>query len=291
VKARPLAPPLLAALAFLPACAPPPPLPPPAGEGPRLTLRVVDHLAWPFRLSRLVVAADGAVVYRRAFLDDRAPPAQDTALAVAPGEHTVQILAETRVQVTPAGPECGMTLRLARSFVAAEGAPVALTADLHVRDRQRPFAEQLRARLEVRGASPDPWLGGHGRSADDARCAALPAPDAAMCRVEGNVAAAQRERDLIKLFCNQDKLDQMRALARVRDEAKARLAGEQTIEPEREARRARRAEARIVALGAEADQCVGEDLAYLPATSVVADEACFAANAPDREPDRPYGGL
>jgi len=256
---------------------------------PRLTIRVLDHLVWPFRLSRVAVAADGTVLQRRSFVTDRAPLDAIT-LPVVPGEHTVQFIAETRVQVTPAGPDCAVTLRTACSFVAGESAPVELEADLYLRDRERPFDEQLRVRTEVRGALPDPWIA--RAPADEARCAALAPLERAICRVEANLAVARRGRDIIRLVCNQAKLEQMVALGRLRDEARARLAGQTDggVDPAREADRVRVAEQRATALGFEADRCVGEELAFSAAVVVAADDACFAAGAPDREPDRPFGG-
>jgi len=296
-----------------------------AGAG-EATIRVLDHVGWPFRLSKVIVVLDGAVMRH-----DRYAPGQDApaTLAVstdlAPGEHTVQLLAETQVALTASGPECAVTLRTSTSFAARAGSPAEITADLYLRGAELRFQDRLDVRTRVRG----PLLEGrraHGLpDAEEARCAAMAAPEAAVCRVEAAVAEAVRQRDVIKVLCNRDKLDQMRVLARMRDEARARADAAPpartpiTISPDdapdapprdpdgagsrlragdggperwadelEQRERVEVLEQRIVALAREAEQCVGEDIASWPSTSVTADEACFAHRAPEVDPDRPF---
>lgn len=162
------------------------------------------------------------------------------------------------------------------------------------------------AQPEARGPATVevPRAAGGGAPAEEARCQAMAPPEAAVCRVESAVAEAVRRRDVARVLCNRDKLDQMRVLARMRDEARARAeaaapalrkpisippdgappdadrnagAGSAHLWAEELEQRERVAvlEQRIVALGQEAEQCAGEEVASWPSTTVTADEACF----------------
>ena len=49
---------------------------PVAAAPARFTVRVLNHLAWPYRLRRVVVVSDGALVYDMRIAKDREPPAE-----------------------------------------------------------------------------------------------------------------------------------------------------------------------------------------------------------------------
>jgi hypothetical protein len=285
----------------------------PAGvEVSPATIRVLDHVGFPFRLSRLLVVVDGAVLHREDFAEGARPPAAVRAsFDAAPGDHVVQILAATRVLLTAGGPECTATLRSSTAFVTDPGVPAELTADLYLRDATHRFEERLDVRISRRGVRPEPWMGRALPAAEEARCAQLRAPDRAVCRVAVAVTEARRQKDLVKLLCNQDKLDAMRVLARLRDEAQAGLTAAASAPrpaaprrplapvwneapPEAEAAaapppdltelrdRVLVLERQLEALGREADQCVGEELACFSGPQVTVDE-CFAAGTPEAD--------
>ncbi|MFT3768730.1 MAG: hypothetical protein QM820_25065 [Minicystis sp.] len=298
--------------------------PAPAAGAPAATFRVLNHLAWPFRLARVSIGADGAVVKHQVFgAEGEVPATIAVTIPVAPGEHVFQLLAAARVKLTAAGPECTATLRSTTPFVADEGEPAEVSADLYLRDATRSFEERLDVRTRLHGARSDPWIGRRLPAADEARCRALRAPERAVCRVEALIAAATRERDVIKLVCNRDKLDQMRVLARMRDEAREHAEAARSTSGSRAPRRSPPIlwmdvpqeiegagpmldeaeyqdrvivlERQIEALGREAEQCIGEDLAYHGGPTVTVDE-CFATGAPEidfdlRDPRMPDFGL
>jgi hypothetical protein len=299
---------------------------PPARAGragaPEATIRVLDHLGFPYRLSKVIVALDGAVMKNEKFAPDRRAPATiAVSTELAPGEHTLHFLAETQVALTASGPECAVTLRSYTRFAAEAGNPAEITADLYLRGAERRFGDRLDVHTRVREPRLEGWIAERPKAAEEARCQAMAAAEAAVCRVEGTVAEATRQHDVIKVLCNRDKLDQMRVLARMRDEARARaevatpalrrpLAVSTDDQPPRDPdgsgprrrpglegpdrwadeieqrQRIEVLEQRIVALGREAEQCVAEDPAYGPSTTVTADETCFA-RLPEIDADEP----
>jgi hypothetical protein len=302
---------LLGSIAAL-GCAPPAPPEPPVTQplaSPAATVRVLNHLAWPFRLARIVVVADGVVVRDQRFPRGAAPSSITASVPAAPGRHVVQMLAETQVSLTAGGPECAATLRSATPWVAGER-PAEIGADLYLRPPPRAFADRLDVQIDVRGATRDAWPTQRLPRADEARCRLLRAPDRAICRVEAMVAEATRRRDVIEVVCNRDKLDQMRVLSRLRDEAAAQVSAAAlegpsaaprrsppivwtelppAIEPRVDAAELRDRvlvlERAIEALEREADQCIGEEPIVHGGATVTIDDACFEKALPPLDLD------
>jgi hypothetical protein len=136
--------------------APPTPLDPYEPVGPaHLTVRVVNHLTWPYRLRRVVVVADGYRVAEVRVPRGREPPGEVSALVrCTPGEHTLQMLMNTDVPMTPEGPACKLELRAVRVVAVAEGKPAEIEADLHLRGLTHDFADRLSLSYRTRGTLP-----------------------------------------------------------------------------------------------------------------------------------------
>ncbi|APR80596.1 Hypothetical protein A7982_05943 [Minicystis rosea] len=275
------------------------------------TFRVLNHLGWPFRLARVQMVADGTEI-RHAVAADRELPATIAAsVTVAPGPHVFHLVASARVKLTAIGPACTVTLRSAIPFVAEATKPADITADLYLRDATRRFEERLDLRTRLSGVGSDTGSSARLPAADEARCGSLRAPERVMCRVEAMVAEAVRARDVVKVLCYRDKLDPMRVIARMRDEAWAQAEALRASDGERHAPRrsptfiwnevpAAPTEARldeaeyrdrvlvldrqIEILGREADQCIGEDLGDPIGPRVTVDD-CFATGAPEIDPE------
>src|SRR5262245_31982683 len=65
---------------------------------PGATLRIQNHLEFPYRLEKLVVAVDGTLVHKRVYEHaDDAPPEIVASVAGVPGAHFVQMLAVVQV--------------------------------------------------------------------------------------------------------------------------------------------------------------------------------------------------
>lgn len=250
---------------------PSPEAPPPAPAETRSTLRLQNHLTFPYRLERLLVAMDGAVLRNRTYAPDEEPEEIALPIEGAPGSHFMQMLAVVQVAQTALGPECGLEVRRSEPFVLSESRSTTLSADLHLRGVQQPFEDRVALEVTVSPPATD------HRWPDDPRCRELAGAEQSICHVEANIAQAKRDRDVIKVICHKDKLDRMTALARARDEVPADL-DEHGLRA-----RARLIDAQITSLEREADQCGGGPPIFLGGTQVTA-RSCAAALPDTPEP-------
>jgi hypothetical protein len=94
-------------------------------------------------------------------------------------------------------------------------------------------------------------------------------------RVEGQVEQAQKQKDVIRINCLQDKLVQARANLNVMDQAIVGLQDSLQRRDEgqsiHEYTRITIVQQKVQVLATEADQCVGEDLSFVGATRVDVD--------------------
>src|ERR1041384_4823342 len=99
---------------------------------------------------------------------------------------------------------------------------------------------------------------------------------------------AKREKDLIRLPCVTDKVVQVRVNISIAEQAMAALqeAGTRADEgePTQEATRLTIVNQKVTVLGAEAENCIGEDLSFVGATKV---DVEVDPNIPQTHPTQP----
>ena len=195
----------------------------------------------PFGLRRARLAVDGAIVYQRVFEDDA--PASILALraALAPGEHYLQTELDVVVDCGIAGAlRAAYTIRSVRLFEVArsDGSGGSLTLDLHTRGLMRDFGQRLELGYRTSGSLQErPIESLPGRYRYPERCPNLAPVERAFCRAEAHVVDARSERDVVRLLCTTEKIRDMRGVQG--DDAK------------------------IIELGKEADECVGQLAAHV----------------------------
>jgi hypothetical protein len=251
----------LAALAIVASagCANRAPASPAAAPSPgTLRLWVRERVGWPIRLEGVHLTLDGERV-------DAGP-----APSVVAGVHTLVARVQLRWPCALGG-ESGRA-----SMTEAYALQIGLRgADLEVEVVTRGSAAnapETRPELHARAsgdAELTEWHSGAALEAEAARrsCARVAEPDAAVCRVRVAVEGAKARRDVVDHLCKQDKLAQLEAYAKILKDSQARSPhGPFDDARERVARQ------RIVEVEAEAWQCLGEELVYLPRVSV--EHAC-----------------
>jgi hypothetical protein len=238
------------------------PAEPPAVEAGTTTVLLANRVDPPFRLERVVLDVDGQRMPLSTVPPAGAEPATLARLRLAPGEHTLQVLASA------AGPGGGdgatiATLRTAQSFQIGE-APARVSVRLSMASasasagasagagngapRDEAGARQLDVAFQMHGGELATPVGQLGAAGDD-RCKRLEPARRAVCRAETFVARARERRDLAVLGCSLDALATMRTLAAALEDA--RRAGD----PAPDAEVIRSAEDRLVVLAHEIEKC------------------------------------
>jgi hypothetical protein len=103
---------------------------------------------------------------------------------------------------------------------------------------------------------------------------------------------AKKDKDMVKLNCVNDKLTQLRGHLTVTDQAMSSLAGDvaRSDDPARqhEFTRITILYQKVVTLGTEAEQCIGEDVSYVGATTVDVEIDPSIPQTDPTEPPPPY---
>ncbi|MBW2276503.1 MAG: hypothetical protein JRF63_03360 [Deltaproteobacteria bacterium] len=175
----------------------------------QVRLGIDDRLSWPYRLERVLVVLDGEPVLR---LDDGANP--DRAAVEIPLVAGVHTIAVQLVAALPSGSrdeECLVRLRTAHSFGAGHE-PMSILLVPFLGAQTAGFAERLELEIRFAGTLPIVEVE-HVPPPGDAECADRPVIEQRICLAETRVAEARRQRDVIALACQVDKLEQMRDLA------------------------------------------------------------------------------
>lgn len=222
-----------AALALgLASCGAPPREPPPARSQPgTLAVRFEEDLRWPVRLASIHFSADGA------------PVKLDQAFAAAPGRHLAEVRAEVRWSCTAAGDEAVATVSDVLPIHLGPGGAEVRWALVGVGNNFDHPEQRFRVVRSVAGdARVADVRAPNDKGAAFARCGPAPTVQGAACRVGVMAESARARKDVVDLLCKTEKLGALWALARETD-------------PSVHERAAR--------LEAEADQCVGEDVAYV----------------------------
>jgi hypothetical protein len=259
----------LTALALAGCATPSPRALPSAPAAGTLRLSVRDRVGWPLQLADLNVAIDG-----RSLAGAASP-------SIVAGVHTLVARARLRWPCALAGESATASITSAYALrVGLAGADL----EVEVATRGSPsIAPEARPELRLRvssDAAVSEWRSSAAFEAEAARvaCARVAEGDAAICRVRVAAGGAETRRDVVDDLCKRDKLAQLEAYANILKESQAR-----TPHGPFDDARERIARQRMLELEAEAWQCVGEELAFVPRVSV--EHAC-AGELPDpwREP-------
>jgi hypothetical protein len=197
-------------------------------------LVIEDHLSPPFELRRVRLSLDGQVVYGRIFEGDAPQRILAQRAPLPPGEHHAEIEVDVIATCNVAGAlRAAYTVHAARALDVAAGQAGSLTWDIHARSTVRDFGERLELTTSADGALH--WRRDEAvphRYRNPERCPEMTPTARAFCRAEADVAEARQERDVVRLLCANEKLREMRALP-----------------PD---------DPKIVELGMQADDCVGQ---------------------------------
>jgi hypothetical protein len=232
---------------------------PPTSSG-AASLRFDDHLAFGLRLDSLAVRVDGRPVYRGTDAVHVPVPKELGTVALLPGVHEVSVVARVSMACgLLEEPRTAVTLRFANNFRLGQ-APAWIRVDLVAR---APIAKPTElAAVEFHGQGVALGL----KETPDASqpvhptCAGLEPVAIATCDVEASLAEARATRDEQALSCSSARLEEIRRMRDVLDEATDVTGGDRTTnELAMHAQlRARYAEVRIGQLAAETRRCMGD---------------------------------
>jgi hypothetical protein len=167
-------------------------------------------------------------------------------IGVAAGEHTIGVRVELLLDCD------AILIRGAQGFVT-NGASAAMEIEVVDRGDGEPLEQRFDLRWTAYGGAT---VGYRARPIEPDACRALDELHRAVCLVREGVREAKERRDVIALNCQHDKATKIAALL-----------------PAAEAGDAAATKA-IVALAKESRDCVGEDIAYVPQTSVTVEDRC-----------------
>jgi len=179
----------------------------PSGHG-TTTVSAVDNLDWPFRMSKLLVAVDGLLIYHdrdHLDLEDRSVLA---VLELEPGAHMLQVLMRATYASTPlSDADCEVEWRLTKAFgIGTESVHVKLNA--YLTPPLDGFFERLDMNITIDGSN----------YVVDSLIAHGP-PDATdvMSLLRARLRHARIEKDIIHLSCLNDKYEHARRLMIMRE--------------------------------------------------------------------------
>lgn len=126
---------------------------PPLSPAPTLDVRFLDNIAWPYRVERLVVVLDGAVLYHRSF--SSFPGALSIAhLAELPaGDHTLDVLVLLRYPSGTLGTSCLLEAVRTKNF-SANGYPIDVVLDVYASGVTESLSERVRLLVRMAGDAP-----------------------------------------------------------------------------------------------------------------------------------------
>lgn len=240
----------LAALTNLVGCGAPARSPGPPGS---TVILLENKVAEPCQLSWANVRVDDRPVRLMTIAPPGAKPAPLDRPVLKPGPHTISISA-TASCVTKDSDEPAVTQITQPIYMGKDGGSVTISV------AQRGTGSAIEATFTVDGGHLlDPRADG-----GDVNCASREPMDRAICRTEATLAHAHEKRDVVLVMCVSEKLREMRVLsATVSTETLAPAKDDPAIRGVREG-----VEERVVALGLEADHCIGETFLADPGTRI-----------------------
>lgn len=174
-----------------------------------IRVAIADRLTWPYSLERVLVVLDGEPVLH---LEGGSDPDRATVeIPLVAGVHTIAVQLVAALPSGSRDEECLVRLRTAHSFGAGHE-PMAILLVPFLGDQTAGFAERLELEIRFAGTRPIAEVDQIPPPAEEA-CAHLSPIEQRICLAETRVAEARRQRDVIALACQTDKLGQMRAIA------------------------------------------------------------------------------
>jgi hypothetical protein len=215
-----------------------------------------DHLAFGVRLDRVFLLVDGAPAYDTTHLD---APLELADLAVAPGVHTLAVLAEAS---EPCGlsdePRMTVSMRAVQTFLVGEG-PAKVDVDLYPSAATSDAAHMISVRLSGERVALGANFGGDVPSSG-ARCEA----GDELCALDARIEGARSRGDHQRSACYASHRDEVRRWRDMLEDSFAVVSreGASTRDAESAQLRARFAESRLEAAVAEARACAGDAPAH-----------------------------
>ncbi|APR83556.1 Hypothetical protein A7982_08905 [Minicystis rosea] len=172
-------------------------------------IRVMNHVAAPGELDRLIIAVDGQAVPLTSIPPEGGDPALIAKLRLPAGPHTIAVRAKARAARSEV-----LVVGAQQPFHVGRG-PAAITVD--VRSLGESFdpvsAAPIAVSLAIEGGRMAPEIGVAPPEDRDQRCAALLPIPRAICRAAVDLDEATRKNDIVAALCVRDKLTEMRRLA------------------------------------------------------------------------------
>jgi hypothetical protein len=237
IRALPLAA-AVCALAIV-GCAGPARAPGPPGMTPIL---LDNQVGEPCQLVWANARVDDRALERTTIAPPGSPPASLDRPVLAPGEHTVSIVASASCS----GAEPAAILQVTQPVYLRDGASITIVLS---RDAGAPSG--LAARFAVSGGEVLAPRADGG----DVDCRGRLPIDRAICRTEAALARARKDRDVIRVLCLGEKLREMRLVTETASHGAPGGAPDPHLADIDEA-----TARRVLTLANEADQCVGDEV-------------------------------
>jgi hypothetical protein len=191
--------------------------PPVSTDDGGTSIRVVNNVGWPYRWTRVLLAVDGSVqqsIQDAGGIDDVELGAS---VDLAPGSHSLDLLAVFAVPAAFSSDECVVTVRSSDSLSIGRAARQAdVGFELYQGDVTRDFGERIQVGVHRRDAThlPPRTAALVDRDARFPTCAGKGGVDGTLCRLQERVEAARSVGDAALVACYTRSLEGVRAHAR-----------------------------------------------------------------------------
>jgi len=251
--------------------------PPSGAEAPSPhTMQVIlhDHLAFGVRLEHVSLLLDGSPAYE---VTSARGPLELATLRVAPGAHTLTVLAEAS---EPCGlfeePRMRLTVRALQAFLLGEG-PGALDIDLYASTATSDPAHMVSVRFAGDRVALGAKTEGDAPPLSD-RCE----PGDELCALDARIEGARSRGDTVRSSCYASHRGEMRRWKDMLEDSFAAVSreGVTTSDAESAQLRARYAESRLRSIAAVARACEGDArvVATSPKVERKVDAVCPASD-------------
>lgn len=180
------------------------------GLGPgTMAVRVMNNVASPGELDRLVISVDGENIALAAIPPSGRDIATVAKLELAAGPHTISV----RAKAKSPGNEV-LIVGAQQPFHLGRG-PASITIDVRslAKASSSSVASPITVSLAIEGGRMAPELAAERAEDREDRCGALLPIPRAICRAAVDLDEATRKNDVVAALCVRDKLAEMRRLA------------------------------------------------------------------------------